>query len=259
MFQSHLLPGGSMEVARCSGQRCSGQRCSGRRCSGHRIAVVHAFGHAALACVLFAVCALPVSPVSAQQAVSAQQVPPLDQPGHRFAVIDVGHVFKTLPAIQAQISKVKAELQKHEAEVKQKRDALNQAAIRLKSMTPGTAEYNRQEELVASLDSKLRLDMRRRHNEMSEAEAKIYYDNYLSLSAAVKAVAVHNNINVVLRINGEDVDSQKRDSVTRHVMRNIVFHDPGINITDTVMRYLEQQTQTSQAATGFGSTGGTQR
>ncbi|MDV6031684.1 MAG: OmpH family outer membrane protein [Phycisphaera sp. RhM] len=249
MFQSHLPPGGSMEVARRSGQRCSGQR----------IATMHAFGHAAFARALFAVCALAMSPVSAQQAVPAQQVPPLDQPGHRVAVIDVGYVFNNLPAIQVQISKVKAELQKHEAEVKQKRDALNQAAIRLKSMTPGTAEYNRQEELVASLDSKLRLDMRRRHNEMSEAEAKIYYDNYLSLSAAVKAVAVHNNINVVLRINGEDVDSQKRDSVMRHVMKHVVFHDPGINITDTVMRYLEQQTKTSQAATGFGATGGTQR
>ncbi|PAY20003.1 hypothetical protein CKO51_08580 [Rhodopirellula sp. SM50] len=235
------------------------------RCSGQRTAALRAFGQAALACAVLAVGPLAISPASAQlpasaqRPASAQQVSPLDQPGHRVAVIDVGYVFKNLPAIQAQVSKVKAELAKHEAEVKQKRDTLNQAAIRLKSMRPGTTEYNRQEELVASLDSKLRLDMRRRHNEMSEAETKIYYDSYLRLAAAVKAVAVHNNINLVLRLGGDDVDSQQRESVTRHVMRNVVYHDADINITDTVMRYLDQQSKMSQAATGGGAASGTQR
>ena len=244
MFQSYIPPGGSMEVERCSGQRT---------------ATLRAFGQTALACAMLAVGSLAISPVSAQQAVSGQQVSSLDQPGHRFAVIDVGFVFKNLPAIQAQVREIKAELAKHEAEVKQKRDALNQAVVRLKSMTPGTSEYARQEEFVADLDSKLRLDMRRRHSEMSEAESKIYYDNYLKLSAAVKAVAIHNNINLVLRFNADDVNPQQHDSVTRHVMRNVVYHDAGINITDTVMRYLEQQTNTSQAAARSGAASGTQR
>ncbi|WP_353620868.1 OmpH family outer membrane protein [Rhodopirellula sp. JC639] len=191
--------------------------------------------------------------------VSAQQAQVTGSPGHRVAVIDVGHVFKNLPAIQAQINKVKAELERHEAEIKQKREELNQAAMRLKSLKVGTPEYARQEEHVADLDSKLRLDMRRRHSDLGEAEAKIYYDNYQRIRAAVKAVAVHNHINLVLRFNSNAVDPQNGESAAREIMRNVVYQDDAINLTDTVMRYLEQQTDGKKVATGNRAAIGTSR
>ena len=126
------------------------------------------FGNAAIAFATLAVAALAPATVSAQQAESKHQ------PDHHVAVIDVAYIFKNLPAIQAQISKVEGDLQKYDAEFQQKRDTLKQSAARLKTLKVGTADYARQEEHVANLESKLRLDMARKHKELGDVETRIY-------------------------------------------------------------------------------------
>jgi Skp family chaperone for outer membrane proteins len=200
------------------------------------------FGRAAIAFATLAVSAL------APTSLSAQQAEPADQLGHRVALIDVAYVFKNLPAIKAHVNKVKGDLRKDEAELEKKRAILKQAVEQLKTLKVGTAEYDRQEEYVANLESKLRLQRIHKHRELGEAEARLYYDSYQQITAAVRAVATHNNIQLVLRFNSEEMDSEQNDSVVRGVMKNVVYHDSPIDMTNTVMRYLEQQANTPQAA-----------
>jgi len=206
------------------------------------------FGNAAIALASLAAASLAPTTVSAQRAESTQPQ------GHHIAVIDVAYIFKNLAAIKAQVGKLEDDLKKYDAELKQKQDALKQSAAQLKTLKPGTADYARQEEHYATLESQLRLDIARKKKELGDAEAKIYYDNYQRIAAAVKAIATHNNIKLVLRFNSEDMDLEQGDSVARGVMKNVVYHDSTINMTNTVLRYLEQQTSTSQIATG-GSAG----
>ena len=156
-------------------------------------------------------------------------------------------------------SKVEGDLKRYDAELKQKRDALKQSVAQLKTLKVGTADYARQEEHVAKLESKLRLDMVRKHKELGDAEAKLYYDNYQRIYAAVKAIATHNNIKLVLRFNSEEMDLEQNDSVARGVMKNVVYHDSTIDMTNTVMRYLEQQANTSQVATAGSAASATSR
>jgi hypothetical protein len=40
---------------------------------------------------------------------------------------------------------------------------------------------------------------------MGEAEAKVYYDNYRRIAAAVRVIATRNNIKLVLRLNRKDM------------------------------------------------------
>jgi Skp family chaperone for outer membrane proteins len=207
------------------------------------IEVLRWFGNAAIAFATLAGSAL------APATVLAQQAEPAHQPGHRVALVDVGYIFKNLPAIKAHVSKVQSDREKDEAEIKQKRDTLKQAVEQLKTLKVGTVEYARQEEYVANLDSKLRLNGIREHRGLGDAEAIIYYDNYQRIAAAVRAVAIHNNIKLVLRYDSEDIDSQQNDSVVRGVMNNVVYHDSTIDMTNVVIRYLEKQTDTSQDAT----------
>jgi Skp family chaperone for outer membrane proteins len=220
--------------------------------SGQPSAERRRFAKATIAFVTLAVAALVPATVFAQQAASAPT-------GHRIAVIDVGYIFKNLPEIKAQISKVEADLKKDEAELKQKREALKQAVEQLKTLKIGTADYAKQEEYVANLESKLRLNRSRKQNQLRGVEAKIYFDNYQRIAAAVKAIATHNNIKLVLRFNSEDMDLEQNDSVARGVMKNVVYQDSTINITDTVIKYLERQTNTAQVATGGNAASATQR
>lgn len=166
---------------------------------------------------------------------------------HRIAVVDVAHIFKNHPGIKAQVEKVEADLKAYDAQLQAKREELKQAAEQLKSFKVGSAEYATQEELVASMESKLRLDMARTRKELSDAEAKIYFQNYKLIADGVKFLANHYKINLVLRYNSEDMDLANGESVIRGVMKNIVYHDESLDMTKGVMQYLDQSMKTANS------------
>jgi Skp family chaperone for outer membrane proteins len=166
--------------------------------------------------------------------------------GHRIAVVDVAYIFKTHPGIKAQVEKVENDLKAYDVHLQAKREELKQAAEQLKTFKVGSPEYAAQEERVASMESKLRLDMARKRKELADAEAKIYYENYQLIANGVKFLANHYNIDLVMRYNSEDMDLEKGDSVIRGVMKNIVFHDESLDMTKGVMQYLDQTIKTAK-------------
>jgi Skp family chaperone for outer membrane proteins len=170
------------------------------------------------------------------------------QDGHKVAVIDVAYIFKNHPAIKAEVAKVEAELKSFDAELTGKRDELQQAAAELKTFKPGSPDYAAAEEKVAAMESRLRLDMARKRKELSDAEAKIYYDNYQKIAAGVKFLAGHYKINLVLRYNSEEMSLEQGESVIRGVMKSIVYHDEALDMTKGVMQYLDQTTRVAGAA-----------
>ena len=211
------------------------------------------FGNAAIAFATFAGSAF------ASASLSAQQAEPTHQPGHRVALIDVAYIFRNLPAVNAHISKVKADLKKEELELKQRRDTLKQAVEQLKTLKVGSADYARQEEYVANLESQLRLHRVHKYRELNEAEARLYYNSYQKIAAALRAIATDNNIQLVLNSSSEEMDVEQNDSVVRGVMKNVVYHDRTVNMTNTVMRYLEQQANAPRAATSGNASSATSR
>ncbi|MEM1069887.1 MAG: OmpH family outer membrane protein [Planctomycetota bacterium] len=186
------------------------------------------FGKAAIAAIVSLTALAPVT-------AAAQET------GHRIAVVDVAYVFKNHPGIKNQVAQVEADLKAYDAELKAKRDELQQAAEQLKTFKVGSPDYAAQEERVAQLESKLRLDMQRKRQELAEKEAKIYFDNYKLISEGVKFLAGHYKINLVLRYNSEDMNKENGDSVIRGVMKNIVYHDESLDMTKGVMQYLDQR------------------
>jgi Skp family chaperone for outer membrane proteins len=160
--------------------------------------------------------------------------------GHRIAVVDVAYIFKNNDGIKAQVKEVEDNLKSFDEELQGKRNELKSAAEKLKTFQPGSSDYTAQEERVASMESKLRLDMARKRKELADREAKIYYDNYQHIAAGVKVLAQHYKINLVLRYNSEDMDLEKGESVIRGVMKNIVYHDEALDMTPGVMQYLNK-------------------
>ena len=195
-------------------------------------------GKTAILLAMFSLTSLAPAVATAQEA------------GHRIAVVDVAYIFKNHPGIKAQVEKVEADLKAYDAELQGKREELKQAAEQLKAFKVGSAEYAAQEERVASMESKLRLDMARKRKELADAEARIYYENYQLIANGVKFLAGHYKINLVLRYNSEGMKLEDGDSVIRGVMKNIVYHDDALDMTKGVMQYLDQtlgkKTETAQ-------------
>ncbi len=192
--------------------------------------------------------ALMMAPVLAL-ALVAQAGAQAPAAGHRIAVVDVAKIFKNHTGIKAQVEAIEGNLKSIDAELKGKQTELKDAAGKLKSFAVGSPEYTRQEELVASLESKLRLEMARKRKELQDAEARIYYDNYQLISKGVAYLAQHYKLNLVLRYNSEEMELEKGESVLRGVMKNIVYHDPSLDMTDAVMQYLDTQIAAGNAAT----------
>jgi len=164
----------------------------------------------------------------------------LAEGGHQIAVVDVAYIFKNHTAIKAEVAAVEAELKAYDQELSGKRDELKNAAAEMKNFKVGSPDYAAAEERVADMESKLRLDMARKRKEITDAEAKIYFDNYQRISAGVKYLANHYKINLVLRYNSEEMDLEQGESVIRGVMKNIVYHDEALDMTKGVMQYLDQ-------------------
>lgn len=185
-------------------------------------------GKAAIAMAIVSLTALAPAAASAEDG------------GHRIAVVDVAFIFKNHPAIKSQVEKVEGNLKSYDTELKGKREALQQAAARLKTFKPSSPDYAAQEEKVASMESRLRLDMARKRKELAEAEAEIYYENYQRIAEGVKYLAKHYNIDLVLRYNSEPMNANQSESVIRGVMKNVVYHDQALDMTQGVMQYLDQ-------------------
>ncbi|TWT67547.1 OmpH family outer membrane protein [Allorhodopirellula solitaria] len=160
--------------------------------------------------------------------------------GHRIAVVDVAYIFKNNEGIKAQVKQVEDSLKSFDEELQAKRNELKSAAEKLKTFQPGSADYISQEEAVASMESKLRLEMARKRKELADREAKIYFDNYQIIAAGVKTLAEYHKVNLVLRYNSEEMNLEQGESVIRGVMKNIVYHDEAIDMTNGTMAYLDR-------------------
>lgn len=173
--------------------------------------------------------AVPTLPVTAQESG-----------GHRVAVVDVAKIFKEHPKIRAEVEKIENDLKSYDTQLQGRRDEYRQAVEKLKTFKAGTPDYTNLEEQIASMESRLRLDMARKQKELADAEAKIYYENYKKIAAAVAFLADYNKVNLVLRYNSEEMDLEQGESVVRGVMKNIVFHDKSLDMTPVVMQYLDK-------------------
>ena len=164
-----------------------------------------------------------------------------------IAVVDVARILKEHPGIKAQVEKVTSDLQNYDAQFKKEQDDLKAAVEYLKQLEPGSVDYAKQEEKIANMDSRLRLEMNRKRKEVVDAEARIYFDNYSRIAEAVKLIAEYNKIDLVLRYNSEAMELENQESVIRGVMKNVVYHKESLDITAAVMQVLDQKFQTTAA------------
>ncbi|MEM9588339.1 MAG: OmpH family outer membrane protein [Planctomycetota bacterium] len=173
-----------------------------------------------------------------------------DKSPHRVGVVDVAYIFKNHAGIKAQVQKVEGNLKAFKEAIAAKQQALKDNVAKLKTFRSGTPEYAAQEESIAGMESKLRLEMARKQKDLADAEAKIYFENYQRIAQAVETIAKYNAINLVLRYNSEDMDLAKGESVIRGVMKNVVYHDPSVDLTPLVMQLLDKSVPVASRAAG---------
>lgn len=168
---------------------------------------------------------------------SAQQ----GQSAGKIAVIDVAFIFKNSDKIKSEVSQIENSMKAYEQEMATVRKTMQREAELLKTYKAGSPEYAAQEEKLAGMESKLKLETIRKRKELADAEAKIYFTNYQKIRAVVKQVSEYNGIDLVLRYNSEEMTLDKQDSVLRGVMKGVVYHSPKLDLTQMVIQALGAQ------------------
>ncbi len=183
-------------------------------------------------------------PVSAQQAGQQSPMPT------RLAIIDLSYIFQHYPKFQAELERLKSEVEKREIELRAQRKDIGDKQQQLKLMTPGTENYRNLEGTIASRMANLQVQVQLQKKEFLSQEAEIYHKTYDHVMQYVRWYADQNGIALVLQYKGDTPvkgppQAQKPGSapsaVIKKINQNVVYHHPSIDITGIILSYLKQE------------------
>lgn len=189
----------------------------------------------------------------AQQAApaggAAAATPAFSANAGRFgiAVVDISYIFKNYARFTAEIEKLKTEMEGADGQLKADRDRLVAMEQQRDTMKPGSADFKQLDEELARQKAEFSIKQGTIRRDFLEREAKVYYQTYNEVSNAVKYFAQQNNIGMVLRFNGDQIDPQQREDVMRAIMQPIVFQN-NVDITPDILQVLGRGVPAAQNA-----------
>lgn len=177
----------------------------------------------------------------------SQNVPPSQPPKSgptSVALVDVGAIIKAHPTMNAEMEKIKAEMEAaHDTIENRRKSLLTESETIVKNYDPNTPDFKQKQEELLNKESKLRVDFLGQEKEFAEKQAKVVYDSYTDINEAIKTVATAYKYDVVLRYSKEqdEMDPKKPQSVNFGLQRDVLFQAPGLDITDYVLFVLRDQ------------------
>jgi Skp family chaperone for outer membrane proteins len=163
-----------------------------------------------------------------------------------IAVVDIAYVFKKhnrfdqeMKALKGRVEAAETDLKRMGDEIKKKQDQLK-AYDQQKTFAPGSPEYKRLEEQILKDTGDFNLKRSLQGKEFMEQEGKLYFKVSLEIDDAVKIIATRNNIALVLKFNGDDVDANDRNDILRNINKPIVYFDKNMDITPFVLQELNR-------------------
>jgi Skp family chaperone for outer membrane proteins len=172
--------------------------------------------------------------------------------GTSVAVIDIPFVFKNHVRFKQAMDQFKASVDAFDAEMRGEQKKLAQTRDEiLERYKPNTEEFKREEERLAKMQSDAQIKMALKKREFLEQEAKIYYNTYKEVEASVAQFADQHRIGLVLKFNGDDIDSNDGRSVMQGVNRNVIYQR-NLDITEMVLKMVNRGATMPQPQPGPG-------
>ena len=163
--------------------------------------------------------------------------------GAPVALVDVNHLFQNHPGFSARMDDLKAAVENAEKWVKQERDSIRKAAENADRFRKGTPDYKAMEEQLAKRQAELAAKVQLQKRDFYDREAKVYHTIYQEIEQEVAYYAQANNIAMVLRFNGEPMDSEDPKDVLRGINKPVVYHNQQLDITPVILSQIQRRYQ----------------
>jgi len=161
-----------------------------------------------------------------------------DNRPHKVGLIDMAYVFKKYKKFDALREDLKATIGDSEIEAKNMAEKIKQLQGEMKTMKEGTPDFDAKEKQLASLSAQFETFRRSTQRDILKEESKIYHTVYMEVADAVRKYSNHYKYTLVLRFNREDLNPEDPQGLIQGMNRQVVFHRPEDDMTDSVLAYL---------------------
>ena len=198
------------------------------------------------------------SNLSAQNAAPATRpmAPATAQPvrqgaGSPIAVIDISRIFKEYPAFIDEMERLKRRVEDEDAKMKLRANELQADVDVLKSLKAGSPEYKTKEKDIAEKRAQMNIDVQVQRKEFLQQEAAIYHEVYERVRQEVNAFATQVGLAAVIRYSGEVAEADQPDQVLRQIQKDLVWFNPGLDITNQILANLNARGGAPTQRTGI--------
>lgn len=182
------------------------------------------------------------SPAAAPAAAAPANLP------HKVALIDMAYVFQHYEKFQALRDEIKGEIEKTDADGKQKLQKLNAMQAELKQLVEGgfnetSNEYAAKEKALAEASAEFQTFQKIAQRDFLRKEADVYKQIYLEVTDMVQKYAKWKQYTLVLRFSRDNLDdaSNPQETLQRMNVRQVIYHQTQDDLTDDIVKYLNQQ------------------
>lgn len=195
---------------------------------------------------------------------SAAPAPSADTP-HKVGLIDMARVFKEYKKFENLREDLKSEIAQSDEQAKAMATELQKLQEEMKTFEQGKPEYNSLEKQLAEKASKFEAFRKVAQRDFLRKESQIYKTVYLEVVDVVKKYSEIYHYTLILRFNSEKIEGSDPQKLIQGLNRQVIFHRPDDNITDSVITYLNRNYPGAQAAQPAGTrtsvkpVGGTRR
>ena len=154
-----------------------------------------------------------------------------------LAVIDINYIYKNHTGFKAQMDALKGQVDSAETSLKTEFERIQQQTETMSAYDSSSPEYANIEARIAQEQASFTAKANLQKKKFLESEAKIYFDTYQQIQATINAYARVNGVNMILRFNREEVQSNNRTSVLAEINKAVVYHN-NLDITEIILAQL---------------------
>lgn len=162
-------------------------------------------------------------------------------------VVDVAKIFESHSGFNAQLENLKQQAEEYKLSLQQRGEQLRSQSEGLKQYTVGSPEYNQLETELAQQAAALEVERKNKTRDFIQAEAQMHFDTYVQVTNAIASYCEQKGYRAAVRFNKTQPDRTNAASIMQRVNEYVVFHQPQIDITDSIIQMLGgSATQTSE-------------
>jgi len=162
-------------------------------------------------------------------------------PQSRVAVIDIKYILENHVAFKQAMEGLKSQFDKAGEALKTERIRINELEMKLRELKQGTQDFNQLDEEVNRAKADWSINANKQKKEIRKKESQILWKVYYEVKTETKRYCEQNRIDLVISFNGDPIDPAQPQQVVRGVSKPIVYHQPGIDITPSILASLNNQ------------------